>query len=154
MWMVNKLADFVTANQIGVWLLIAFLVCYFVYKEWPGFKQRVRDIDSPEEKVDQLEACVEEMRKEFRDYRTLSDQKFQRDFDQIHMLTNEVKRHKEQQFGMRNELRLLVDTQLSVLQALQQLGANGPTKEAEKKIQNYINEQAHANNEDDDYGTS
>jgi hypothetical protein len=152
--MVNKLADFVTANQIGVWLLIAFLVCYFVYKEWPGFKQRVRDIDSPEEKVDQLEACVEEMRKEFRDYRTLSDQKFQRDFDQIHMLTNEVKRHKEQQFGMRNELRLLVDTQLSVLQALQQLGANGPTKEAEKKIQNYINEQAHANNEDDDYGTS
>lgn len=152
--MVNKLADFVTANQIGVWLLIAFLVCYFVYKEWPGFKQRVRDIDSPEEKVDQLEACVEEMRKEFRDYRTLSDQKFQRDFDQIHMLTNEVKRHKEQQFGMRNELRLLVDTQLSVLQALQQLGANGPTKEAAKKIQNYINEQAHANNEDDDYGTS
>ena len=152
--MVNKLADFVTANQIGVWLLIAFLVCYFVYKEWPGFKQRVRDIDIPEEKVDQLEACVEEMRKEFRDYRTLSDQKFQRDFDQIHMLTNEVKRHKEQQFGMRNELRLLVDTQLSVLQALQQLGANGPTKEAEKKIQNYINEQAHANNEDDDYGTS
>lgn len=147
-------SEAVTPDQVIAWVIIAFLVVYFIYKEWPGFKQRVRDIDSPEEKVDQLEACVEEMRKEFRDYRTLSDQKFQRDFDQIHMLTIDVKRHKEQQFGMRNELRLLVDTQLSVLQALQQLGANGPTKEAEKKIQNYINEQAHANNEDDDYGTS
>lgn len=38
--MQNKIMELVTGDQVAAWLLIAFLVGYFIYKEWPEFKRR------------------------------------------------------------------------------------------------------------------
>ena len=37
----GKLLEFVTSGQVVVWLVIAFFVGYFIYKEWPEFRKRV-----------------------------------------------------------------------------------------------------------------
>ena len=39
--MQNKIMELVTGDQVAVWILIAFLVGYFIYKEWPEFSRRV-----------------------------------------------------------------------------------------------------------------
>lgn len=41
------------------------------------------------------------------------------------------------------EREILMQAMLGVLGGLQELGANGPTKEAKATIQEYINKQAH-----------
>ena len=33
--------ELVTGDQVAAWILIAFLVGYFIYKEWPEFSRRV-----------------------------------------------------------------------------------------------------------------
>ena len=35
------LQGLVTGDQLLTWLIIAFLVGYFFYKEWPEFKRRI-----------------------------------------------------------------------------------------------------------------
>ena len=35
--MMTKLAELVEGESLVAWLLIAILVVYFVYKEWPEF---------------------------------------------------------------------------------------------------------------------
>ena len=39
--MEKTLQQLITGEQLLTWLIIAFLVGYFVYKEWPEFKKRV-----------------------------------------------------------------------------------------------------------------
>lgn len=37
----NKIMELVTGDQVAAWILIAFLVGYFIYKEWPEFSRRI-----------------------------------------------------------------------------------------------------------------
>ena len=43
--------------------------------------------------------------------------------------------------------QIIMEALLGALGGLQELGANGPTKEAENKIRTYLNKQAHRNEE-------
>ena len=38
----GKLADLVSGESVAQWILIAALVIYFIYKEWPEFMNRIR----------------------------------------------------------------------------------------------------------------
>ena len=39
--MISKLGEFVTAQSLVNFMVLAILVGYFIYKEWPEFKKRV-----------------------------------------------------------------------------------------------------------------
>ena len=114
-------------GQMITWLIMAFLFGYFIYKEWPEFKRRVSgsEIKKVEDKsvtdrLTAIEADIKEIKEKLgQDYSRLNDMdRWKSDMEQI-------------------------VTESLVLGGLQELGANGPTKEAKAAVQKYINKQAH-----------
>ena len=129
----------VTPEQIGTWLLIAFLVGYFIYKEWPEFKRRVSGSAVKEvkdktvsERLSTIESDIREIKGKLEhDYIRLNDMdRWKKDVDRVVAESLE-------------EREILMQAMLGVLGGLQELGANGQTEEAIDTIHTYINKQAH-----------
>lgn len=126
-------------GQMITWLIMAFLFGYFIYKEWPEFKRRVSgsEIKKVEDKsvtdrLTAIEADIKEIKEKLgQDYSRLNDMdRWKSDMEQI--VTESLE-----------EREILMQAMLGVLGGLQELGANGPTKEAKAAVQKYINKQAH-----------
>lgn len=139
----KALQDLVTPEQILIWLIIAFLVGYFVYREWPEFKKRITGsaldkaaAEAVDKSLDARLTSIEE------DVRQIKD-KLDRDYGRLNDM-EKWKRSMEQIVSESLEEReILMQAMLGVLGGLQELGANGPTKEATDTINRYINKQAH-----------
>lgn len=141
--MVNELSELVTGQSVATWILIAFLVFYFIYKEWPDFRKRVSAESVKEtkeaendrsvgERLDSIEADVKEIKG-----------KLQTDYLRLNQIESRLDRTKDVQGGLMEELEIIMRALLGVLQGLQEQGANGPTKAAEKEIQDYLTRKAH-----------
>ena len=141
--MVNELAELVTGQSVATWILIAFLVFYFIYKEWPDFRKRVSSGAVKEtkeeandrsvgERLDSIEADVKEIQG-----------KLQTDYLRLNQIEGRLDKTKETQGGLVEELEIIMRALLGVLRGLQEQGANGPTKEAEIEIQEYLTRKAH-----------
>lgn len=141
--MVSKLAETVTGDQVTAWLIIALIVGYFVYKEWPEFKRRM----NAGAKKEQLDALTDEsIRKELSNINKRLDAidvKLTRDYDRINEVEKETFRNREMMEQSLEEREILMKAMLAALEGLQELGANGPTKAASKELQEYLNLQAH-----------
>ena len=142
--MINKLAETVTGGQVASWLLIGCLVGYFIYKEWPDFRQRISRGALKEEQekitdksVDQRLSGIE------KDVREIKE-KLDRDYQRINRLESQIEKTKTAQANTSEELGIIMEALLGALGGLQELGANGPTKEAKNKIQDYLNRKAHS----------
>ena len=61
----------------------------------------------------------------------------------------QIEKTRTVQISMSEELKIIMEALLGALGGLQELGANGPTKEAKAKIQNYLNSKAHHSDTDD-----
>ena len=137
--MENKLFSMVDGESLLQWLLILFLVGLFIYKEWPGFWARVKSKaqgelreDTITARLDRIEADVAEIKEKLgRDYNRINDVELRQ--DHVQKVMKDIK--KEQAIIMR--------ALLGTLKGLQELGANGPTKEAQAEIVEYLNDQAH-----------
>lgn len=141
--MLGKLADLVTSDAVIQWLLILILFGYFVYKEWPDITGRVRgkvkkDLQAEEtdrtltQRLDGIESDVKSI-----------NEKLDRDYQRINVLESEMRRAKESQANTSEELEIIMEALMGALGGLQELGANGPTREAKTKIQDYLNRKAH-----------
>lgn len=141
--MEHKLEELITADQILTWIVIAFLVGYFIYKEWPEFKRRVSGTavnaakEAAEDKsviarLSAIEADVKEIKTKLeRDYNRLNDiERWRGGMER--MIADSLE-----------EREILMQAMLGVLGGLQEIGANGPTKKAEEQIRNYLNRKAH-----------
>ena len=140
--------ELVTADQVLTWILIAILVGYFIYKEWPEFKRRISggavaaekeaaEDKSVNDRLSAIEADVKQIK-----------EKLERDYSRL----NDMERWKG---GVQRvvadsleEREILMQAMLGVLGGLQEIGANGPTKKAEEQIRNYLNKKAHTTDED------
>ena len=146
--MVSRLADFVTGESIATWLLIAFLVGYFIYKEWPEFRKRVSHGAVKEQRDEMNERTVEQrldgIEKDVKEIK----EKLDRDYHRINKLEAQIERTKTVQANTSEELEIIMEALLGALGGLQELGANGPTKEAKNKIQDYLNRKAHSSEQD------
>ena len=129
----------ITPEQIILWLIIAFLVGYFIYKEWPEFQRRVSGSavkaekdKSVTERLTAIEADIREIKGKLEhDYIRLND---------IDLWKKSVDRIVAESL---EEREILMQAMLGVLGGLQELGANGQTEEAIDAIHTYINKQAH-----------
>lgn len=141
--MQNKIMELVTGDQVAAWILVAFLVGYFIYKEWPEFQRRVSGGAVKEEKeaaadksvCDRLTAIEEEVRQ--------IKAKLDRDYDRLNDMERWRKSIQRIAEDSLEERQILMQALLGVLGGLQEIGANGPTKEAEKTIRQYLNRKAH-----------
>ena len=147
--MQNKLLELITGDQVGTWLLIAFLVVYFIYKEWPDFQRRVSGKAVKEEKeaaedksvIDRLSAIEEEVRQ--------IKTKLDRDYDRLNDMErwrNTIQKIAEDSL---EEREILMRALLGVLGGLQEMGANGSTKKAEQTIREYLTKKAHEGGKDE-----
>ncbi|MBE6005578.1 MAG: hypothetical protein E7238_00135 [Sarcina sp.] len=142
--MEKKLLEVVTADQVLTWIVIAFLVGYFIYKEWPEFKRRVSGgaVAAEKEAAEDKSVC-DRLSSIESDIRQIKE-KLDRDYNRI----NDMERWRGSVQRMvadsLEEREILMQAMLGVLGGLQEIGANGPTKKAEEQIRNYLNRKAHA----------
>ena len=137
------LKKLVTPDQVIVWLVIAFLVLYFVYKEWPEFKRRISggavaaEKEAAEDKSvsDRLYAIETDVKQ--------INERLDRDYHRLNELERWRGGVQKMATESLEEREILMQAILGVLGGLQELGANGPTKSAKAGIQDYINRQAH-----------
>ena len=145
----KKIMELVTGEQIVTWLVIAFLVGYFIYKEWPEFKRRITSGAVKEQKDEQTDRTVESrldcIEKDIREIK----EKLNRDYDRINDITSKQRRYSAMLEDSLEERGIIMEALMGALGGLQELGANGPTQEAKDKIQNYLNRKAHRNEQED-----
>lgn len=137
--MSKSLLELVEPNQIVTWLVIAFLVGYFIYKEWPEFKKRVSGSvakEAADKTVNERLSSIEE------DVRQIKD-KLDRDYGRLNDMERWKRTMEQVAADSLEEREILMQAMLGVLGGLQELGANGVTEEARSRIQTYINKQAH-----------
>ena len=141
--MEHKLVEMVTADQVMTWIVIAFVVGYFIYKEWPEIKRRISGgaVAAEKEAAEDRSVC-ERLTAIDVDIREIKE-KLNRDFTRL----NDTDRWKESVHLLAvdslEEREILMQALLGVLGGLQEIGANGTTQEAEREIREYLNRKAH-----------
>ena len=146
--MINELSELVTSQQVGTWLVIALLVLYFVYKEWPDFKNRVSSGALKEQKEAEEDRTVEQRLESIeKDVKEING-KLDRDYHRINELENKLRRTRDIQGDINRELEIIMRALIAVLKGMQEQGANGPTRSAEQEIQEYLTKKAHKSNQE------
>ena len=141
--MEHKLEELITADQILTWIVIAFLVGYFIYKEWPEFKRRVSGtaVNAAREAAEDKSvlARLSAIETDVKEIKT----KLERDYTRLNAMEHWKGGMERMVADSLEEREILMQAMLGVLGGLQEIGANGPTKKAEEQIRNYLNRKAH-----------
>lgn len=146
--MIGKLSELVTGGEVMAWLVIAILVVYFIYKEWPDFKNRITKGALEDQKEEQHDRTVEERLDSIeKDIREINE-KIGRDYTRINEYDKKLRKTQEIQADEMEELEIIMRALLGVLRGLQEQGANGPTKQAEGEILEYLGKKAHRSDDD------
>lgn len=139
----DKIGELVTAEQVLVWVIIAVIVGWLVYKEWPEFKRRVsgsavdavKDAAADKSVCDRLTAIELDI-KEIK-------QKLEHDYVRLNEIESWRRTMTKVAADSLEEREIIMQALLGVLGGLQEIGANGHTKEAAMKIRDYLNRKAH-----------
>ena len=145
--MISKIGEMISGDSLVAWLLIAVIVAYFIYKEWPEFRKRVSAKAVQDQKEETSDKTVEERLERIEADVNEIKLKLNRDYDRINDLVIKQKRYQKMVEDSLEEREIIMEALLGALGGLQELGANGPTREAESKIRTYLNKQAHRNEE-------
>ena len=141
--MFDKIAEYVTAEQLMTWLAIAVLVGILIYKEWPGIKERVSAAPVKElisrEVGKTLSAKIDNLANEMKEV----NDKLDRDYTRLNDLEKWQRKMKDITKESAEERALMIEGILAVIDGLQQLGANGSTTKTRDKINEFINRSAH-----------
>lgn len=141
--MISRLATMVTDREIAVWVLLAFLFVYFIYKEWPEFRKRVSH-GAVKEHEDEIQDRTTDQRLDSieKDVKEIKE-KLDRDYQRLNRLEIKTEKNRNAQASISKELELIMEALMGALGGLEELGADGPTKETKGKLQDYLNRKAH-----------
>lgn len=149
--MTDLLESYVDSGEFVTFLVMLALVAFFIYKEYPELKKRVMhrstkaiysdinhekvtsSLEGVQERVEKLEATLDEMNK-----------KLERDYYRLNTLEEDQRMDKKIQKETLEENEVIMRALLGMIGGLQELGANGPTREAEREIKDYLNRKAHS----------
>lgn len=143
--MINALSNLVTAQQVGTWLIIFLLVSYFLYKEWPELKNRMTSGAIKEKRLEETDRTVLDRLTNIENEVKQVNVKLERDYYRINEVEKKLRKTRELQADVNEELEIIMRALLDVLKTLQDQGANGATKESEKAINDYLNKKSHPN---------
>lgn len=138
--MVNKLADLVTGEQVAVWLIIAFLVVYFIYKEWPEFHKRITKSAIKEKEEEYSEKTVSERLDAIERKLEEMNDKLTRDYDRINVMEKQQKKIDKMQKNSLEERGIIMRALLALMEGSTE---NEKIRESENEIQNYLVRQSH-----------
>lgn len=141
--MMNALGDAVPTDQFVLVFICVLLIAYFCYKEWPEFKKRMSKSSVDEQKNESDEQKILTRLSAIEDDVRDIKERLSRDYKRLNDVEAETRRQQQRIEESLEERRILMQGLLGALGGLQELGANGPTKQAEKEIRDYLNKQAH-----------
>ncbi len=139
----DKITDLVSGDAILQWLIIACIIGYFIYKEGPGIKQRLTSGVKKEQEEITHDADTDRRLTAVEKRLDSIDSKLQNDYIHLGNLEREEKRDKDLFKESLEEREIIMRALLGVIGGLQELGANGPTKNAQSEIMDYLAKKAH-----------
>lgn len=71
------------------------------------------------------------------------NEKLDRDYERLNDIDKILKRHADEARESLEERQIIMESLLGILKGLQEIGANGPTKIAQAKIEDYMIEKSH-----------
>lgn len=71
------------------------------------------------------------------------NEKLDRDYERLNNMDKILKRHADEARESLEERQIIMESLLGILKGLQEIGANGPTKIAQAKIEDYMIEKSH-----------
>lgn len=147
----EKLSGYVPVQYIVWTVLVLLAVIVIIYKCYPKIKSWFETARKAENKREDIDELLEKHNKELEELKQ-EIQKINKKLsnDQSEISKIEEITMKQQQYieDSMEERGLIIRSLLGVVQGLQEVGANGPTKKAEKEIQDYLVKKAHKNPDD------
>ena len=138
--MVSGLQELVSGEQIAVWLVIAFLVAYFIYKEYPEFRKRVSNkaVKDKESEISE-KTIIERLDSIEKKLREMND-KLVRDYDRINLMEKEQKELKKLQKNSLEERGIIMRALLALMNGVPE---SKEVSASEQEIQDYLVKQSH-----------
>lgn len=138
--MVNELQTMVTGEQVALWLIIAFLVGYFIYKEYPEFKKRITKSALTEQKAEVSEKTILERLDAIETKLKEMDEKLSRDYERINTMEREQKNVRKAQNKSLEERGIIMRALLALMEGSEE---SEKIRESENEINSYLIKQAH-----------
>lgn len=135
----NKLSSLTTEDFIVQWVVVAVLAILLIYKSWPDIKKALNSWRKHENDREGLSTSIKRHDEEIEKI----NEKLDRDYIAINEMRKTLALQKRVTEESLEEREIIMRSLLGVLKGLQEIGANGPTKEAQAEIEAYINKQAH-----------
>lgn len=135
----NKLSSLTTEDFIVQWVVVAVLAILLIYKSWPDIKKALNSWRKHENDREGLSTSIKRHDEEIEKI----NEKLDRDYIAINEMRKTLALQKRVAEESLEEREIIMRSLLGVLKGLQEIGANGPTKEAQAEIEAYINKQAH-----------
>ena len=145
--MISEISKSIPEDSFITVLLVVFLIGYFCYKEWPEFKKRMstpairsaEDIAVQQDMADKLASIEHQIGR--------LNEKTNNDYYRLENLESNVTDIKMSIGHSLEERELIMHALIGVLRGLQELGSNGPTKESEHALMDFLNDRAHDKND-------
>ncbi len=138
--MISELQGVVTGEQIAVWLIIAFLVGYFIYKEYPEFKKRITKGALDEKEQEVSEKTILERLDAIEAKLKVMDDKLTRDYERINTVEREQKNVRRAQNKSLEERGIIMRALLALMEGSEE---SEKIRESENEINRYLIEQSH-----------
>lgn len=136
----SVIGDAVSTETFINVLLCVLIICYFVYKEWPEFRKRIKGADEEAHTVEERLLQVEKENKALREM-------LANDFSRLNSIEKLTRANAKAAHESLEERQIIMESLLACLKGIHELGANGPTEEGIHNINAYLNRQAHVNQE-------
>lgn len=145
--MISEISKSIPEDQFITVLLIVFLIGYFTYKEWPEFKKRMQtpavrsaeEVQFQQDMTEKLESIEKQIGR--------LNEKTNNDFYRLDNLESGMSDIKTSVGHSLEERELIMNALIGVLRGLQELGSNGPTKQSEHELMEFLNNRAHDQDE-------
>lgn len=138
--MASEIQELVNGQQVLAWIIIAFLVGYFIYKEFPEFKKRVSKSAVDEKQQAETEKSLFERLDKIEKKLNELDEKLAKDYDRINEMEKEQKDYRKMQANSLKERKIIMRALLALMEGSED---NQMIRESEKEINAYLIEQAH-----------
>lgn len=144
----EKLSGYVPVQYIIWTLAVVAVLVVVIYKCYPTVKGWFESARKAANKRDDIDETLENHKKELDELRE-EIQKINQKLsnDKTHIIKIEDATLTQQKYleESMEERELIIRSLLGVVQGLQEVGANGPTKKAEKEIQEWLVKKSHKN---------
>lgn len=121
------------------WLIVAAAVCLFVYKTYPQVKKKFEEWRAKVNKEEHAETAIQACQNSIDEI----NEKLGHDYARLSKIDEAMKQQAKNDADSLEERELIISSLLGIVKGLQELGANGPTKEVQHNIEDYLVRRAH-----------